>query len=575
MAQVEARASVAAPAWRLPPLDLGLFLMIILIGSIGFYVVCPLGLILINSFNEASIVHAPSYGFAAWREAFTQPGLRQAMWNTFEVAVVRQTITFPIGVMIAWILARTNTPFSRGFEFLFWVSFMYPSVATVFGWMLLLDPDTGLINTAFNGLFGVQPFNIYSFWGIIWVHVISGIDSKVMLLTPAFRRMDAAMEEASRMSGAGTLRTMFKVTLPVMTPVLIVVLLLSLVRLFESFEVEYLLGAPWGFYVLSTKIVDLVRMEPPLINQAAALGSIVLVFLAVFIPLQRWLIGRRQFTTVTSQIKPRVIDVGPWRYLLAALVASVIMFAVVVPILSVVGGSFMVRFGFFNLPVVWTLEYWANALSNPGLTSAFRNTLTIAGAAAVLGTFLFSLVAYVLVRTKLPGRAILDSICWLPSAIPGVLVGLGLLWMFLGTPIFRPFYGTLALLVIASVLGGLTLATQILKANFIQLGGQLEEASRMSGAGFWRTYFFIVVPLMAQTLVLTAVLKFLFAARNSSTVILLSTSETRPLAVLALDQIAGGYQEEASITVLLIILLTTGLAIVARMFGLRVGVRES
>jgi len=107
------------------------------------------------------------------------------------------------------------------------------------------------------------------------------------------------------MSGASTLRTMFKVTLPVMTPVLIVVMLLSLVRLFESFETELLLGVPWGFYVYSTMIVDLARQEPPLTNQAAALGSLILLFLAAFIPLQRKLIGSRQFTTITSAFKPK------------------------------------------------------------------------------------------------------------------------------------------------------------------------------------------------------------------------------------------------------------------------------
>ncbi|MGE0650864.1 MAG: ABC transporter permease [Alphaproteobacteria bacterium] len=569
MARGRARRSL-----RLPPLDLGLFLMLFLLASLGFYVVYPLALILISSFNEASIVDAPSYGFGAWVSAFGEPGTREALWNTVNVALVRQAITFPIGVMIAWVLARTNIPFSRGFEFLFWVSFMYPSVSTVFGWILMLDPNTGLMNRFLTDTLGIGPLNIYSFWGIIWVHVISGIDTKVMLLTPAFRRMDSAMEEASRMSGAGNIRTMLHVTLPVMTPALVVVLLLSLVRLFESFEVEYLLGIPWGFFVLSTRIVDLARAEPPLFNEAAALGSIILLFMLAFIPLQRWLISRRQFTTITSQIKPRVIDLGGWRWLLAFLIAMVIVMAVFMPVLCVVGGSFMVRFGFFDLPTVWTLEYWWRALSNPGLLLALKNTLIIAGSAAAVGTFVFSLVAYVLVRTRLPGRGVLDTICWLPSAIPGVLVGLGLLWMFLGTPIFRPIYGTLALLVVASILGGITLSTQILKANFIQLGDQLEEASRMSGAGFWRTYFSIVVPLMAQALVLTAVLKFLFAARNASTVILLSTSETQPMSVLALDQIAAGYNEEASITVLLIILLTTGIALLARAAGLRVGLRE-
>ncbi|MBI3061158.1 MAG: ABC transporter permease subunit, partial [Deltaproteobacteria bacterium] len=202
-----------------------------------------------------------------------------------------------------------------------------------------------------------------------------------------------------------------------------------------------------------------------------------------------------------------------------------------------------------------------------------ENTLIVAGSAALIGPILFSLIAYILVRTRLPGRSILDAICWIPSAIPGVLAGLGLLWMFLGTPIFRPFYGTLFLLMIAFIMGGVTLSTQILKASFIQLGRELEEASRMSGAGFLRTYFKIVLPLMAQTMVLIGVLKFLFAARGASPIILLATSETRTLALLALDQIAAGYRETASITVLLVVFLTTGLALIARSFGLKVGIR--
>jgi iron(III) transport system permease protein len=400
-----------------------------------------------------------------------------------------------------------------------------------------------------------------------------GISTKVMLMTPAFRRMDASLEEASRMSGASSLTTLVRITVPAMTPVIVVVFLLSVIRIFSSFETELLLGVPWGFYVYSTKIVDLARQEPPLVNQAAALGSVILLFLAAFIPLQRKLITRRQFTTVTGQFKPRIIDLGVWRFPATAFVGLVIFLLDIVPILSVLGGSFMTRFGFFNLPKTWTLEYWRMALNDPRVLLGLENTLIVAGSAAVFGIFFFSLIGYVLVRTQLSGRAILDTICWLPSAIPGVLSGLGLLWMFLGTPVFRPFYGTLFLLVVASVLGGVTIATQILKANFIQLGKELEEASRMSGAGFWRTYFRVVIPLMAQTMILVGILKFMFAAQQTSSIILLATSESRTLSLLALDQVAAGYREVASITVIFIMTLTLGVAIIARFFGLKVGIR--
>ena len=550
--------------------------MAALLAIMGFIVLYPLVLILINSFNTATIAEPPVYGLKAWREAFSEYGIWRSLWNSVKIGIVLQVIALPLGIFVSWLLARTNILFANVFEFGFWISFFLPSLATTFGWMLMLDPSTGLINAWLRQipfLSGLN-FDVYSFAGIIWVHLVStGVSTKVMLMTPAFRRMDASMEEASRMSGASAFTTMWRITVPAMTPVIVVVFLLSIIRIFSSFEIELLLGVPWSFYVYSTKIVDLARQEPPLVNQAAALGSIILVFLAAFIPIQRKLITRRQFTTVTGQFKPKIIDLGAWRYPATAFVALVIFVLDVVPLLSVLGGSFMTRFGFFNLPKTWTLEYWKMALSDPRILQGLHNTLIVAVSAGLVGAVLFSLIGYVLVRTKLPGRAALDSICWLPSAIPGVLSGLGLLWMFLGTPFFRPFYGTLVLLMIAQMLGGITLSTQILKANFVQLGKELEESSRMSGAGFWRTYLRIVFPLMAQTMVMVGVIKFMFAAQHNSAIILLATSETRTLSLLALDQVAAGYREVASITIIMVTLLTLGLAIVARSFGLKVGIR--
>ena len=576
MAKTETLNGRALSRSWLPPLDGGTALMAVLIAFMGFYVLYPLALIVINSFNTATIAEPPVYGLKAWREAFSEYGIWRSLWNSVKIGIVLQILALPLGIFISWLLARTNILFPNALEFGFWISFFLPGLATTFGWMLMLDPSTGLINSWLRQvpLLSGLNFDIYTFWGIIWVHLVgNGISTKVMLMTPAFRRMDASMEEASRMSGASALTTLLRITVPAMTPVIIVVMLLSIIRIFSSFEIELLLGVPWSFYVYSTKIVDLARQEPPLVNQAAALGSIILIFLVAFIPLQRKLISRRQFTTVTGQFKPKIIDLGVWRYPATAFVALVVFILDVVPLLSVLGGSFMTRFGFFNLPKTWTLDYWNMALNDPRILQGLHNTLIVAVSAGLVGALVFSLIGYVLVRTKLPGRAVLDSICWLPSAIPGVLSGLGLLWMFLGTPFFRPFYGTIVLLVIAQVLGGITLSTQILKANFVQLGKELEESSRMSGAGFWRTYFRIVFPLMAQTMVLVGVIKFMFAAQHNSAIILLATSETRTLSLLALDQVAAGYREVASITIILVTLLTLGVAIVARSFGLKVGIR--
>ena len=385
------RPGITSRAWGIP-LDRGLLFMVLLIGSLGFYIVYPLVLILINSFNIATIAEPPVYGLQAWQEAFGDDAVWESLWNTIKVAVALQVVSFPIGVYIAWLLGRTNIPFRHGFEFLFWISFLFPNLATTFGWLLLLDPNTGLINIWLRNLplLGNLSFNIYSFWGIIWAHLMANaISAKVMLLTPAFRRMDASMEEASQMSGAGTLLTMIRITIPIMTPVIVVVLLLGVIRSFAYFETELLLGIPWGFYVFSTMIVDLASQEPPLVNQAAALGSVILVFLAFFIAFQRRLIAGRQFTTVTGRFKPKIIDLGVWKLPATVFVAIVVFLLVVVPILSVFGGSFMVRFGYFNLPKTWTLEYWQVALNDPSLLAAIKNTLFISGSAALVGPLLF------------------------------------------------------------------------------------------------------------------------------------------------------------------------------------------
>ena len=363
MAKTETLSPTSVSRSWLPPMDSGTALMAVLIGVMGFYVLYPLTLIVINSFNTATIAEPPVYGLKAWREAFSEYGIWRSLWNSVKIGIVLQILALPMGIFISWLLARTNILFANALEFGFWISFFMPGLATTFGWMLLLDPSTGLINSWLRQipLLSGLNFDIYSFAGIIWVHLVSnGMSTKVMLMTPAFRRMDASMEEASRMSGASALTTMLRITIPAMTPVIVVVFLLSVIRIFSSFEIELLLGVPWSFYVYSTKIVDLARQEPPLVSHAAALGSVILIFLAAFIPIQRKLITRRQFTTVTGQFKPKIIDLGVWRYPATAFGALVVFILDVVPLLSVLGGSFMTRFGFFNLPKpgLWNTGGW-------------------------------------------------------------------------------------------------------------------------------------------------------------------------------------------------------------------------
>ena len=200
------------------------------------------------------------------------------MTNTFTLAITRQAIALFIGAFFAWLIARTDLPMKGLLEFFFWLSFFLPALPETMGWILLLDPKYGLLNQGLIGLGIVsQPlFNIYSFWGIVWAHMGGTVSVKVMLLAPAFRNLDAALEESSRISGASGWHTFFHILIPVMMPAILVTTILGIIRSFEAFEIELLLGTPIGLQVYSTKIHELVTWEPPQFAPAMALSTVFL-----------------------------------------------------------------------------------------------------------------------------------------------------------------------------------------------------------------------------------------------------------------------------------------------------------
>jgi iron(III) transport system permease protein len=553
--------------------------MAALLLSLGYFLIWPVVLLLINSFNTASdwFVEPRSWGLRHWQNAFQRPGLLGSLGNSILIWSLNVATSFPIGVTIAWILARTKVPFSHGLEFLFWVSYMVPSLPTTIAWISLLDPDIGLINLGLKnlGLFEQGPFNIFTIPGIVWANLMGhGIAIKVMLLTPAFRNMDAALEEAARVGGASNFLTLFKVTLPLMISPMILVFALQLLRVFQSFETEYLLGVPFGFYVYSTKIYALVRDAIPNYGEATVLASLTLLLIALIIPLQRWILERRRYTTITGSFRPGLIDLGVWNYAAFGAIVLLLVLLTLGPAFVLLLGSFMTRIGYFVLG--FTLDHWKLVLSDPVFIKALRTTLILGATAAIVSPLLFSVIAYVLVRTRLPGRAGLDLMVWISGAVPGILAGLGLLWVFLGTPLLHFLFGTLWALIIVVILQGNTYGVNIMKGIFVQVGADMEEAARVSGAGWIRTYFRIWIPLLMPTMILLAVMNFVNAAGATSSIILLASRDTMTLSLMALElsAVAVSNREAASIISIFIIVFTVAGALLVRSLGRRLGIQH-
>ena len=557
----------------------GHFVMALVLLGLGFFLIVPVLLLLVNSFNTAKdwFVEPRQWGLDHWHDAIQRPGLLGSLGNSLMIWALTVITSFPIGVSIAWILARTKVPFSRGLEFLFWVSYMVPSLPTTIAWITLLDPDIGLINQALTALpfFEYGPFDIFSVPGIVWANLMGhGIAIKVMLLTPAFRNMDSSLEEAARVGGAGNLMTMLKITLPLMISPMVLVFALQLLRAFTSFETEYLLGVPFGFFVYSTKIYALVRDDVPNFGEATVLASVTLLIVALIIPLQRWTLERRRYTTITGSFRPGLIDLGRWNIVAFFMIALLLTLLTIGPMMVLLLGSFMTRIGYFVLG--FTLEHWRLVLTDPVFTKALQTTFILSTTAAIGSPILFSIIAYILVRTRLPGRTVLDLIIWGSGAIPGILSGLGLLWLFLGTPGLGFLFGTIWALIIVVILQGNTTGVNMMKGVFVQVGPDMEEAARVAGAGWLRTYFQIWLPLLTPCLMLLAMMNFVIAAGATSNIILLASRDTLTLSLMALELSVTGVsnREAASIISVFIIAMTMAGALVLRYFGRRIGLRH-
>lgn len=552
--------------------------MMILIVALGLLTVYPVGMIVYGSFRSAAPGLPGVYTLQGYVQGFNDPTILKALWNTFSLGIVRTIISSILATFFCWILVRTDTPFKGLLEFLMWINFFIPMMPMTMGWILLLDPSYGLFNQWLQKLPFIKGpvFNIYSFWGIVWAHMAFSTSIRVLMFAPAFRNMDAALEDSARMSGASNFVTLMRITFPLLMPAIVGSTMLGFIRSLESFEVELLLGMPAKFYVFSTKVYDLLRWVPPQYPPAMALSSVFMIVVVCLIFINRWVIQRRQYTTVTGKgYRTSVIKLGKWKYVTLCFVILYAIILLVLPAVILVVGTFMKVSGMFSLPNPYTMEHWKAVLGDPLFVRSTVNSLIMCVSAAVCGMTFYSLISYISVRTKLRGRIALDFMSWLPWTVPGLLLAVGLLWVFLGgIPFFKALYGTLYLLIIAIIVQQLPMGVRIMDGTMVQINKELEESARMSGANWLTTFKNIMMPLLAPTYVSTAVIIFLGAIRDIAIVVLLYSPNSRVLSILMLEHYIGMSPEKGMVVGLIITCICIIVAIGARTMGIGVGPRR-
>ena len=553
----------------------GAVFLTIVLGLLAFLVLSPIYLLLVSSLQSGD---GAAYSFASWIVAFNEPGILKAFLNTLMVTGVVQGISIPIAIVIAWLIARTDMPGAQFAEVLFWITFFIPTLAVTSGWILVWDPKFGLANQFLTGigLFHDAPANIYSLGGIIFTHLTSlSISTKVMMMAAAFRNMDATLEEAARMSGAGALKTLFRIVVPASAPMIFVASLMSLIRSFESFEVELVLGTPFRFSVYSTKIYSLIHQTPMNYGGATALSLFILLCILPLVVMQHWVSHRRQYTTLTGRYKPTLFELGKWRWPIAGAVFMVASLATIIPLIFLVTGSVMNLFGHFEIERVWSLRHWGMVLSDHGFLKSLKNTLVLGFSTMAIAIVAYGLLAYVIARTQYVLRWAFDLVTWLPFMVPGIVLSLGYMFFALHSSFTQYVYGTKFLLVLILALTVMTFSVQMLKSTFLQLGADLEEAGRVNGGSFWFTLRHILLPLMLPAMAVVAVMVFGSVSRQVGSIVLLTTGESEPLSVLQMGYLMAEDYSAAAVVGTLLVSMGVLLALLARKSGQQFGLHQT
>lgn len=502
----------------------------VLLVVVGFLILAPVIMLVWGSFRTGSPFLHTSYSLEGYRTTLLSRGTWDLAWTTLWLAVVRTVISVALALFLAWAVHRTNMPGRFWIDKLIYVRFFIPGLPILLAWMLLFAPRSGLLNrigTDFLGM-GGPIFNVYSYEGIIFSSVLGWSSFLYIFVSPAFQRLDATLEESSAVAGAGPITTLRRVTLPLLRPTLLALSLLAFIRMIESFENELFLGAPAGIWVFTTRIFDAMNREPPSYSGAMAISVFLLVLAATLVILQMKLVGSRQHTTVSGKaFKPNPMDLGRARWLVFAAVVFYLFLDVALPLGALVLGTFMNVAGSFEAG--FSTRNWEFVLRERSFLGTLQNTLFIAVVSASAAVVLTLLSSYVIVRTRYAGRGALELITWLPWVVPGLVLSLGLFWTYLSIPFTRVLYGSIWLMVLVHITRAFPIGTRIINSNMVQISSELEESSRVAGAGFLRTIVRIFVPLIAPAILASWLLHFVAAVRELNSVILLYGPESQVL----------------------------------------------
>jgi iron(III) transport system permease protein len=524
-----------------------------------WFVFVPLSALVYNAFTEDTGFGPGAFSLDNFVEAYSSWHILRLFRNSLVFAAATALTTFVMGALVAWVVERTDAPGGALFHSLSLLSFAIPGLLMAMAWIFVFSPNIGWGNAVLKSALGLAeaPVNIYSMAGMTWALASHYFPLAYLALGPALRVLDVRMEEAALMSGGNFAQVFGRVTLPLLRPAILSALLLLFVMGMASYEVPRLIGRPARIDVFTTDIQGAIIATPPAFGVASALGLTLLAIcvLAVFF-YRRATRHAESFATITGKgYRPTRVKLGRWRWPVALALGTMFAFALGLPLVTLVWQSFFRNLAqpFFSSTAQATLDNYDFILRYPIFLAAVKTSVLLAAMAATIVAGLTFVMAWIAQRSLPRYGFILDALAFAPIAIPGVIVGAGILVAYLMLPI--PIYNTIWILLVAYVTLYLPYGMRFASSGITQIHRELEEMASVSGASLGQTFGRVMLPLLAPVLLAGWIYVFVLAVRELGASIFLVGPGTHVLGTISLTmwEEGGSYGAVAALGVIQIV----------------------
>jgi iron(III) transport system permease protein len=529
----------------------------------------PVAMMLRGSLSTGRLANLGPLTLQNYATVYTSLETYQVLGTTALYAVCLALASGAIGLVLAWISVRTNAPLARHMPWLVLVGYALPGTLTSIGWILLANPNTGILNEAVRAIAGPDftLLNIYSFGGMVFVSTCHSFALAFTFLSPAFQASDPSLEESAAMSGASPVSVFRRISLPLIWPATLSTLAILTILGLESFDVPAFVGIPAKIRVLTTQIfVETSVRTPPDFGRAAAYGMLPLLLgLALTAYYRRAIVEPERFATISGKAyRPRRVDLGPWRWVATGVFLTVFLVTTILPFLTLVFVSLaptLTAAKAFDMGT-FGLRHYETILLDTVAQRAIRNTLLLAVGGATLAIALAFALALLTTRTKIPARGLVEYVLFLPFSLPSVVLAVGVLWGYINLPI--GVYGTLWILLIGYLTKFLPYGLRAASTSLLQIQRELDEAARMSGASSRKVLQRVLVPLAAPGLMAGWSLLVVVFMREFSMSLMLWTSGSEVVTVLFYDYWTNGRFGQVSALGTLLVVASLSIVFVVR-----------